>query len=40
MLTITTTHLKENYLRRNALPRSDQAIITEHWIRHGDILHR
>jgi len=38
MLTITTTHLKENYLRRNALPRSDQAIITEHWIRHGDIL--
>jgi hypothetical protein len=38
MLTITTTHLKENYLRRNALPRSDRAIITEHWIRHGDIL--
>jgi hypothetical protein len=38
MLTITTTHLKENYLRRNALPRSDQAIVTEHWIRHGDVL--
>ena len=38
MLTITTTHLKTNYLRRNALPRSDRAIITEHWIRHGDVL--
>jgi hypothetical protein len=38
MLTVTTTHLKENYLRRNALPRSDHAIVTEHWIRHGDIL--
>jgi hypothetical protein len=38
MLTVTTTHLKTNYLRRNALPRSDQAVITEHWTRHGDIL--
>ncbi len=37
-LVVTTTHLKENYLRRNALPRSDRAIVTEHWIRHGDIL--
>src|SRR5215469_9280115 len=38
MLTITTTHLKENYLRRNGVPRSDQAIVTEHWTRHGDYL--
>lgn len=36
MLTITTTHLKEGYLRRNGLPRSDKATITEHWIRNGD----
>ena len=38
MLTITTTHLKENYMRRNGVPRSDQAIFTEHWMRHGNYL--
>ncbi|HLQ76467.1 MAG TPA: hypothetical protein VK210_03880 [Terriglobia bacterium] len=38
MLTITTTHLKENYLRRNGVPRSDRATLTEHWTRHGDYL--
>jgi len=38
MLTITVTNLKEGYVRRNGLPRSDQASVTEHWIRHGDIL--
>jgi hypothetical protein len=38
MLTITTTHLKENYMRRNGVPRSDQATVTEHWMRHGDYL--
>ncbi len=38
MLTITVTHLKEGYIRRNGVPRSDQATLTEHWIRHGDFL--
>ncbi len=38
MLTITTTHLKTNYMRRNGIPRSDKAIFTEHWTRHGDYL--
>lgn len=38
MLTVTVTHLKEGYLRRNGLPRSDQATLTEHWVRNGDIL--
>jgi glyoxylase-like metal-dependent hydrolase (beta-lactamase superfamily II) len=37
-LTVTTTHLKESYLRRNGVPRSDRAILVEHWIRHGDYL--
>jgi cyclase len=37
-LTVTTTHLKESYLRRNGLPRSDKATMTEHWMRHGNIL--
>jgi hypothetical protein len=38
ILTTTVTHLKEGYLRRNGLPRSDQATLTEHWIRNGDFL--
>jgi cyclase len=38
MLTITVTHLKEGYIRRNGVPRSDRATLTEHWIRHGDFL--
>ena len=36
MLAIRTTHLKEGYLRRNGLPRSDKASISERWIRNGD----
>jgi hypothetical protein len=38
MLTIRTTHLKEGYIRRNGLARSDKATVTEHWIRNGDFL--
>jgi hypothetical protein len=38
MLNVYTTHLKESYLRRNGLPRSDRATFTEHWMRHGNYL--
>jgi hypothetical protein len=38
MLTVTTDHLKENYIRRNGVPRSDKAVVTEHWVRHHDYL--
>jgi hypothetical protein len=38
MLTITTTHLKENYLRRNGVPRSSKATVVEHWTIHGNYL--
>jgi len=38
MLTVTTTHLKENYIRRNGVPTSDRRTLTEHWVRHGDFL--
>ena len=38
ILTITTTHLKIGWIRRNGIPRSDRATVTEHWIRHGDHL--
>jgi hypothetical protein len=38
MLTITTTHLKEYFIRRNGVPRSEKATVVEHWYRHGDYL--
>ncbi len=38
MLNIYTTHLKESYLKRNGVPRSDQATFTDHWVRHGNYL--
>ncbi len=38
MLKVTTTHLKEGWVRRNGLPRSDQATLVEYFIRHGDYL--
>jgi len=38
ILTITTTHLKIGWIRRNGIPRSDRATLTEHWIRHGEHL--
>jgi hypothetical protein len=37
-LTITTTHLKNGWIRRNGIPRSEKAVVTEHWMRHGDHL--
>jgi hypothetical protein len=36
MLTVTTTHIKQGWTRRNGLPVSDQATLTEHFIRHGN----
>ena len=38
MLKVTTTHLKEAWVRRNGLPRSDRATIVEYWIRNEDYL--
>ena len=38
VLTTQVTHLKEGYIRRNGMPRSDLATLTEHWIRHGNWL--
>lgn len=37
-LTVTTTHLKQGWLRRNGLPRSDSAVLREHFMRYGDYL--
>ncbi len=38
VLTAYTTHMKTGYIRRNGGPISDQATITTHLIRHGDML--
>ena len=38
VLTAHITHLKETYNRRNGVPSSDQARITIHLMRHGDLL--
>jgi len=38
MLKITTTHLKEDYYRRNGVPSSDRAVLTQYWLRRGDYL--
>jgi cyclase len=35
-LVVTTTHLKQGWLRRNGTPESDQATVTEFFVRHGD----
>ena len=38
MLSITTTHLKASYLRRNGLPATANRTFTEHWTKHGEFL--
>jgi hypothetical protein len=38
MLKIKTTHIKEDYIRRNGGMASDQTTVTTYWIRRGDIL--
>jgi len=38
MLTVTTTHIKQGWHRRNGLPSSDRMTLTEHFIRHGSYL--
>jgi len=37
-LIATTTHIKTGYIRRNGAPSSDEATITTHFRRHGDML--
>jgi len=38
MLTITTDHLKNGWIRRNGVPRSDRATVSEHLLRHGNYM--
>jgi hypothetical protein len=36
IFTVTTTHIKQGWHRRNGLPSSDRITLVEHFIRHGD----
>ncbi len=38
ILTVYTTHIKQGWIRRNGLPESDKATLTEHYLRHGDLM--
>jgi len=38
MLTVETTHVKMAFIQRNGVPHSDNATMTEHFVRHGDVL--
>ncbi len=38
ILTVTTTHLKQGWVRRNGVPESDQTTLVEHFMRHGQNL--
>ena len=38
MLTVTTTHIKQGWYRRNGFLSSDRITLREHFIRHGDQL--
>ena len=37
-LVVATTHIKMGWIMRNGVPMSDQATMSEHFIRHGDHL--
>ena len=36
-LTITTTHIKQGWFRRENIPSSDEATTIEHWVRNGRV---
>jgi hypothetical protein len=38
ILAVVTDHLKEGWIRRNGIPRSDRATVSTHLLRHGDYL--
>jgi len=37
MLTITTTHIKQGWYRRENIPSSDEQTTIEHWVRNGSV---
>ena len=37
-LTVTTSHIKQGWIKRNGLPQSDMTTMVEHFFRNGDLL--
>jgi hypothetical protein len=38
ILTVYTTHIKQEWVRRNGVPNSEKSTMIEHFIRHGNIM--
>jgi hypothetical protein len=38
ILTVYTTHIKQEWIRRNGVPNSEKSTMVEHFIRHGNIM--
>jgi hypothetical protein len=38
ILTVFTTHIKQEWIRRNGVPNSEKSSMIEHFIRHGNIM--
>ena len=38
ILTVYTTHIKQEWIRRNGVPNSEKSTMIEHFIRHGNIM--
>jgi hypothetical protein len=38
ILTVYTTHIKQEWIRRNGIPNSEKSTMVEHFIRHGNIM--
>ena len=38
MLVVETTHLKQGWVRRNGMPMSDRAKMTEYFVRNGEVM--
>ncbi len=38
ILTVYTTHIKQEWIRRNGIPNSEKSTMIEHFIRHGNIM--
>ena len=38
ILVVSTTHIKQEWIRRNGIPNSDRSTMIEHFIRHGSTL--
>jgi len=36
ILTVYTTHIKQEWIRRNGVPNSEKSTMMEHFIRHGN----